>query len=203
MDQERATSAKCLSCYSLTHSRNQLTSWIYIISSRAISSSNYQTTDVCLEPSYMYQLQDIVQQLYAFVFGESAAEDTIIEDTGDKFVVPAGALQDCDAQQFMKLKFARSETKSKHYKDYYEEGVILDQILGEISLTLDSFKTETKRESTQILDYLGDIGGFEAAIQMFFVIVGEYFSARYFMSSIAKTLFIRKKNKKEVDTSTD
>lgn len=34
---------------------------------------------------------------------------------------------------------------------------------------------------------------------MFFVIVGEYFSARYFMSSIAKTLFIRKKNKNEVE----
>ena len=118
-------------------------------------------------------------------------------------MVPNGALQDCDAQQFMKLKFARNEAKLKYYKDYYEEDVIEDQILGEISLTLDSFKTETKRGSTEILDYLGDIGGFVAAIQMFFVIVGEYFSAKYFMSSIAKTLFIRKKNKKEVDKSKD
>ena len=99
----------------------------------------------------------------------------------------------------MKLKFARHESIIKHYRDFYEVGVIQDQILYEISLTLDSFKTETKRESTQFLDYLENIGGFEASMQMFFVVVGKYFSARYFASSIAKTLFIRKKNKNELD----
>lgn len=77
--------------------------------------------------------------------GES---NTTVATTDDHGTIPAGALQDCDAEQFMKLKLARHEAKSKHYRDYYEEGVINDQILAEITLTLDSFKTESKREST-------------------------------------------------------
>jgi len=38
--------------------------------------------------------------------------------------------------------------------------VIEDKILLEVELQLDAFKTESLRTSTQILDFLGDIGGF-------------------------------------------
>lgn len=127
-------------------------------------------------------------------------EDDISEG---KNTIPSGALQSCSSHSFMKLKYSKHGAKTKSYIDNYDEGVITDQILGEITLNLDSYKTETQRESTQVLDLLGDIGGFEAAIQMIFVLVGEYFSAKYLMTSIARTLFIRKKNNKEVPTGNE
>lgn len=66
-------------------------------------------------------------------------------------------------------------------------------------MKLDSFKTENIRKSTQILDYLGDVGGFEGSLQMFFVILGQYFSAKYFAASISQTLYIKKKSQKELE----
>ena len=47
------------------------------------------------------------------------------------------------------------------------------------------------------MDFLGDIGGFEGAIEMIFVVIGGYFSAKFLLLSIASTLFVRKKNKRE------
>lgn len=49
------------------------------------------------------------------------------------------------------------------YSDFYDISLIKEQngqILLEIVLNQDSQKTASFRDSTQILDFLGDIGGF-------------------------------------------
>jgi hypothetical protein len=57
----------------------------------------------------------------------------------------------------------------------------------------ESFKFISERKSTQILDFLGDIGGFKEAILLMLVTFGEYFSAKFFISKVAQDIYIRKK----------
>ena len=59
-------------------------------------------------------------------------------------------------------------------------------------MQLDAFKTESLRTSTQILDFLGDIGGFYQALDLIIFLIAEYFSARFFLASIAKSLYLFK-----------
>ena len=66
---------------------------------------------------------------------------------------------------------------------------------------MDSYKSTSKRNSTQFLDFLGSIGGFRNALNMFFVGLGGYFSAKFQLASISNTLFVRKKNKRELRRS--
>ena len=111
------------------------------------------------------------------------------------------SLQDCDEEsRFVKLKYAGVDTADHKYSEFYEEGVITDRILTEFILKMDSYKSTQQRQSTQFLDFLGDIGGFEGAIEMIFVVIGGYFSAKFMLLSIASTLFVRKKNKHELDS---
>ena len=54
---------------------------------------------------------------------------------------------------------------------------------------MDSFKTVSVRSSVEILDFLGDIGGFQGAIEMIFGFFGTWFSAKFIIAAIAKDLF--------------
>jgi hypothetical protein len=58
-----------------------------------------------------------------------------------------------------------------------------------IHLMQRSDKQLSNRESTQILDFLGDIGGFKEAIFLLVVTFGEYFSAKFFISKVAEELY--------------
>lgn len=49
------------------------------------------------------------------------------------------------------------------------------------------------RSATEILDFLGDIGGFNDAITMIFASMGMFFSSRFVIASLAQDLFIEKK----------
>ena len=62
----------------------------------------------------------------------------------------------------------------------------------EIDIRQDSTKVANSRSSTQILDFLGDIGGFKEALLLILVSGGEYFSARFFIATVAKELYITK-----------
>ena len=86
----------------------------------------------------------------------------------------------------------------KIYSDEYEFGLIDDKILYEIVLGQDLFKSESFRSSTKILDFLGDIGGFYATVDIMLFLFGNYFSAKFFFNSIANSLYIRKKTKSEL-----
>ena len=65
------------------------------------------------------------------------------------------------------------------YHEYYEEGVITDRILTEFILKMDSYKSTSKRASPQFLDFLGAIGGFRNALNIFFPVAAGYFSAKF------------------------
>ena len=77
--------------------------------------------------------------------------------------------------------------------DDYGELVVDGKILTEFILKLDQFKSANKRESAKVLDFLGDVGGFAAAIEGVFVVFGTYFSSSYLAASIASNLYVQKK----------
>ena len=61
-----------------------------------------------------------------------------------------------------------------------------------ISVKLDSYKTVNVRSSDEILDFIGDIGGFTDAVHMIFAVFGTFFSSRFIVSSLAKDMFLVK-----------
>lgn len=78
---------------------------------------------MCLEPSYFWQVLDIGSQLYRLIFGLEEKDDDL--PAGEKATIKR-ALQDCSSKQFMKLKYAKHEDKSKLYVNNYARGVITD-----------------------------------------------------------------------------
>ena len=66
-----------------------------------------------------------------------------------------------------------------------------------IQIKQDSYKVINQRSSTQILDFLGDIGGFQGAIILILVYFGEYFSAKFFIAQVAEDLYQVKKRKQK------
>ena len=61
----------------------------------------------------------------------------------------------------------------------------------EIELKLNPFVKTSQRESTQILDLLGDIGGFYATVDLFLFMIGGYFSNRFYMAAVAKDFYLK------------
>lgn len=65
----------------------------------------------------------------------------------------------------------------------------------EFTLQLDQFKSINYRTSTQVFEYLGDIGGFQSAFAMVFCLIGAYFSDTFYSISVASSLYTLKKKK--------
>jgi hypothetical protein len=63
----------------------------------------------------------------------------------------------------------------------------------EIMLNQQSLKATSVRESTQILDFLGDIGGFKEALLLILAFIGEYFSAKFFIQTVGSEMYLEKK----------
>jgi len=70
--------------------------------------------------------------------------------------------------------------------------------LLELSIEQDAFKTVSKRTTTQILDFIGDIGGFYGAVDLCVFLIAQYFSAQFFIQSISNSMFLRKKTELEI-----
>jgi hypothetical protein len=62
-----------------------------------------------------------------------------------------------------------------------------------LAIKLDHFKTVNVRSATEILDFLGDVGGFEGAVASWFAYLGMFFSGRFVVAALAQDLFIEKK----------
>ena len=60
---------------------------------------------------------------------------------------------------------------------------------------MDSIKKVYSRESTGILDFIGDYGGFQQCIDMAISIFGTYFSAKFVTAGLAKELYVEKIDK--------
>ena len=67
----------------------------------------------------------------------------------------------------------------------------------DILIKQDSTKTISERSSTQVLDFIGDIGGFKEAILLIMFTFGEYFSAKFFVKTVAEDLYMHKSDKKK------
>jgi hypothetical protein len=65
-------------------------------------------------------------------------------------------------------------------------------MLLEVILRLDPFKTISERVSTSVLDYLGDLGGFYQAVDLLVFMIGQFFSSKLFIASIASQFYSRK-----------
>ena len=107
--------------------------------------------------------------------------------------VVAEFLDNCEGHTFEKLKYQRHHGLDANYADNYEEGVIEGKLLLEIEFKLDSFKTISQRSSPGFLDFLGDIGGFYAALDILIFTFGQYFSKKFFQASVAGTFFLQMK----------
>lgn len=150
----------------------------------------WSVTDVCLEGHFLDQLAKITKEMLKMIQAPiSAANDDSSE--------PTSFLQECDNIQFWRLKYADNTKDVKVTDDYYEPQNMEDIILQELILTVDPFKTLCNRVSTQVLDYMGDLGGFTDAIFMLLAIFGEYFSHKFLQANIAQKYYTRKRNRKE------
>lgn len=69
------------------------------------------------------------------------------------------------------------------------------QIHYTVSVMLDDNKQVSIVKSYQLLDLLGDIGGFTEALNIVFSYIGAYFSAQYMRASFVEKLFKGKNNK--------
>jgi len=66
-------------------------------------------------------------------------------------------------------------------------------IILHIKIYQDPTKQTNLRTSTQILDFMGDVGGFEGSLLLITVVFGQYFSEKLFMVKVAKDMYIGKK----------
>jgi len=62
-----------------------------------------------------------------------------------------------------------------------------------LAIKLDHYKTVNVRSTDEILDFMGDVGGFHDALFMIFASFGGFFSSRFVIASLAKDLFLEKK----------
>ena len=62
-----------------------------------------------------------------------------------------------------------------------------------MAVKLDHFKTVNVRSTDEILDFLGDIGGFNDALVIIFATFGGFFSSKFVVASLARDMFIEKK----------
>ena len=87
------------------------------------------------------------------------------------------------------------------FSDHYDPTLLSDHpgiVLLELEIIQDNVKDISQRSSTQILDYLGDTGGFLGSAIVIFYIFGEFFSSRYFIDQVGKDLYIKKLNEDEL-----
>lgn len=74
----------------------------------------------------------------------------------------------------------------------------LDYIIwAEFTIKQDSTKQINERSSTQILDFLGDVGGFQGSLVIILFLFGEYFSSHLLNAAIASTFYSQKTKQKK------
>lgn len=79
-----------------------------------------------------------------------------------------------------------------------EDEIYDHKTLMEIQFTAEAQITQSKRVSIQILDLMGEVGGFWDAMVAILAIFGNYMSSKMFQESLARSYYLRKKNDYEV-----
>ena len=87
-----------------------------------------------------------------------------------------------------------------NFTDSYGDGVIDERILTEIQIGLDGEKLYSERSSFGILDLFGEIGGFMEFVEIMLAPIGVFFSTKFFLSEIAKNMFLFKVPEEKKET---
>lgn len=100
----------------------------------------------------------------------------------------------CDGDYFIRLKAAKWSHEERLFNDYISSFYSTNDplIIMDIVINQDSVKSINERQSTQILDFLGDIGGFKEALIIILATLGEYFSAKMFVQKVGTVLYLEK-----------
>ena len=82
------------------------------------------------------------------------------EEDGGNLDIEENFLEECNYQSYSKIKYLKSVDTIRNYLEDYEENLFRDKMLLEVILQLDPFKITSERVSINVLDFLGDLGGF-------------------------------------------
>ena len=118
-------------------------------------------------------------------WAKSEEEEEELDEVGE-------FLSECNNDQFQKLVYLKNKDSLKNYLDDYEKSFFDDKMLLEVVLQLDPSKKEWERSTTNVLDFLGDLGGFKEALNILVSWLGTFFSAKFFISSIASKFYFTK-----------
>ena len=83
-----------------------------------------------------------------------------------------------------------SVTKEKRSDIELHRGTFNNKILFEIVMIADTKLTRSKRESIQILDLLGEIGGFYEAAFVIVSLFGNYLSFKMLQRNLARSYYM-------------
>ena len=163
----------------------------------------FERSNVCLQPHWTNQMMfteefersfyEVVNMVKKHFLPSNSPSNSTGNTPNTKWIDPFEDL--CDGEFYRKYKFSDNHGESRLFTDYYDPQVVAEDhevIMLELTLKQDSIKTVSERSATEILDFLGDIGGFQGALIMIFMMVGQYFSSRFFDAKIANELYIEK-----------
>ena len=137
----------------------------------------FQKSNVCLQAQYFNDVSSFIPTIGEFIDNVFLNQDV--------------KQKTCDGKLFdNKIKYSKQRKFEKNLLDDYGRSVVENRIMYEFMLQLDPFKSNNQRSATQVYDYLGDVGGFQAAFQTIFATFGGFFSARFFQSSVASDLYL-------------
>jgi hypothetical protein len=128
-------------------------------------------SSVCLEGDYYEPFFELLPNLKTFLLRRLKIEDKKSKDQ-------------CDGPKLQKLKFSHISRGVHRFQHSYSYAMMKDKILLEISLELDQFETKTQRDSTDIFEWLGDIGGLQLVMEVVLGTVAQFFSAKYMSKEI-------------------
>lgn len=150
----------------------------------------FHKSAVCLETPF-YQQLNFIQEIFKEIVTQltSASEEPAETNLGSKldnytlaalkkFETDQDA-EHCSNDYFRKYKFYDNKVREFKFSDTNE--VVAghaqnEKVLLEVQISQHPSKTTSQRESIQILDYLGLVGGFQGSLILLFGWIGVFFS---------------------------
>lgn len=94
-------------------------------------------------------------------------------------------MQNCELDNIFKLKYQASESERKNLDKIYDY-----KILMELKLISDTQVTQSKRSSLQILELMGEFGGFYEAIFMLIGLFASSLCSKLFQGNVAASFYM-------------
>lgn len=148
---------------------------------------SFYSSQICLEGPPLNFADDFIESISETI--GNIAEWLSGEDEDEQLDKVGEFLSECNNDQFNKLVYLKNKDTLKNYLDDYEKAFFDDKMLLEVILKLDPVKKEIERGSSNVLDFLGDLGGFKEALDIIVVGTATFFSSKFFIASIASKFY--------------